>query len=38
MDTDSELQNSVDATTEERADTGETRNLIYYRSRRVPQA
>ena len=36
MGTDSELQNNVDATTEERTDTGETRDVIYCRRRRVP--
>lgn len=33
MDTDSELQNNVDATTERRTDTGENKNLIYDRRR-----
>ena len=33
MDTDSELQDIEGATTEMRADTGATRNLIYYRRR-----
>lgn len=36
MDSDSEPQNNVGTTTEQRADTGKTRNLIYYRMRWAP--